>query len=339
MLALAFLNPRNIQEPADLLPYMAIAALLTWRGKKVYAKFEVRQERLLDQYEVAVNAALAKPRSRKSELFKTRNQFRRKLFFLRNDEMLSKAVKTINRERTSVANLEALEDLFQVSGVRDLSKVIDRIGAEVLDSNNERGRLYYYAQRLGATETPRLKALCLKAFRGDQKLLAVTQATIAETAFTDVTKRQDPPVDLDLDLATRCGLDHDVARRIVDEYNTPPEPEVVPEAPVKEDWLQELESKVEEESGPVDFASDNPAQVDAFGNPKRDPSQVDEEQDEGKMLTVECNDCGYTMFIAKNREFKFFGPTFTCPNCQAPKSRFSVTEKSADDQVPATSSG
>lgn len=37
----------------------------------------------------------------------------------------------------------------------------------------------------------------------------------------------------------------------------------------------------------------------------------------------------YTMFVAKGREFKFFGDGFKCPECGAGKNKF--TEANTDD--------
>ena len=44
------------------------------------------------------------------------------------------------------------------------------------------------------------------------------------------------------------------------------------------------------------------------------------------MLTCECGECGYTLFIAAGREGKFFGDSYKCPECGAPKSKFKIDE-------------
>jgi rubredoxin len=36
----------------------------------------------------------------------------------------------------------------------------------------------------------------------------------------------------------------------------------------------------------------------------------------------ECSDCGYTLFVAKGRESKFYGEGFKCPECGAAKDKF-----------------
>jgi rubredoxin len=49
---------------------------------------------------------------------------------------------------------------------------------------------------------------------------------------------------------------------------------------------------------------------------------VDEEEGDVGTSVYECGNCGYTMFVAKGREFKFFGDDFTCPECGAAKDQF-----------------
>ena len=39
-----------------------------------------------------------------------------------------------------------------------------------------------------------------------------------------------------------------------------------------------------------------------------------------------CQDCSYTLFIAKGRESKFFGDNFKCPECGSKKDRFKPSD-------------
>eukprot|EP00529_Nitzschia_sp_RCC80_P023130 CAMPEP_0113454000 /NCGR_PEP_ID=MMETSP0014_2-20120614/7642_1 /TAXON_ID=2857 /ORGANISM="Nitzschia sp." /LENGTH=476 /DNA_ID=CAMNT_0000345401 /DNA_START=146 /DNA_END=1576 /DNA_ORIENTATION=- /assembly_acc=CAM_ASM_000159 len=60
-----------------------------------------------------------------------------------------------------------------------------------------------------------------------------------------------------------------------------------------------------------------------------DPENAIEGSDEEKIPAsgaMECSDCGYTLFIAKGREAKFFGDGFKCPNCGAKKDKFKPKE-------------
>lgn len=42
----------------------------------------------------------------------------------------------------------------------------------------------------------------------------------------------------------------------------------------------------------------------------------------GGTVIMECTECGFTLFPAKGREFKFFPDTFKCPECNASKDKF-----------------
>ena len=57
---------------------------------------------------------------------------------------------------------------------------------------------------------------------------------------------------------------------------------------------------------------------------------AEDEEDDGPSGSVsgayECSQCGYTLFVAKGRESKFFGDGFKCPECGAPKSDFEAKD-------------
>ncbi|KAK4534181.1 hypothetical protein CDCA_CDCA01G0206 [Cyanidium caldarium] len=64
---------------------------------------------------------------------------------------------------------------------------------------------------------------------------------------------------------------------------------------------------------------------------KQRPSNDRESGDEGKGAVrhrYECQRCGYTIFPAVGREWKFYGDDFVCPQCQAPKSQFKDVSES-----------
>jgi len=56
-------------------------------------------------------------------------------------------------------------------------------------------------------------------------------------------------------------------------------------------------------------------------NEKKEES-IDEGDATPSGMVYECSECGYTMFPAKGREFKFLPPDFKCPECGAAKDKF-----------------
>lgn len=60
-----------------------------------------------------------------------------------------------------------------------------------------------------------------------------------------------------------------------------------------------------------------------------DQKAADEEEEEETQPAsnvYECSECGYTLFIAKGREFKFYGEDFECPECGSGKDMFKAKD-------------
>lgn len=62
--------------------------------------------------------------------------------------------------------------------------------------------------------------------------------------------------------------------------------------------------------------------VDKEGKLEDPETSIGCDDDAPTSNVMECMECGHTMFIAKGREMKFFGESFTCPDCGALKDRF-----------------
>jgi rubredoxin len=61
------------------------------------------------------------------------------------------------------------------------------------------------------------------------------------------------------------------------------------------------------------------------------PEDANEEKDEADVSSAsgnvqECSECGFTLFVAEGRDFKFFNSGFTCPECGAAKDKFKAPD-------------
>lgn len=59
----------------------------------------------------------------------------------------------------------------------------------------------------------------------------------------------------------------------------------------------------------------------------KNKEEADKEEEDADLSTAsgnvqECTECGYTLFVAEGRDFKFFNAGFTCPECGASKDKF-----------------
>eukprot|EP00980_Cylindrotheca_fusiformis_P001449 scaffold345_cov134-Cylindrotheca_fusiformis.AAC.60 len=60
-----------------------------------------------------------------------------------------------------------------------------------------------------------------------------------------------------------------------------------------------------------------------LANPEdQEAAKEEDATDEPDSNVYECSECGYTLFVAKGREFKFYGEDFKCPECGAAKDKF-----------------
>mmetsp|Transcript_6463 Transcript_6463/g.17315 ORF Transcript_6463/g.17315 Transcript_6463/m.17315 type:complete len:235 (+) Transcript_6463:36-740(+) len=51
-------------------------------------------------------------------------------------------------------------------------------------------------------------------------------------------------------------------------------------------------------------------------------SVITSPEQEKELHVYKCESCGYELYVARGREFKFFGDDFKCPVCKVDKSRF-----------------
>ena len=72
--------------------------------------------------------------------------------------------------------------------------------------------------------------------------------------------------------------------------------------------------------------------IDKEGKLKNpEDAEGDEDDDKSPPSNVyQCGNCGYTLFIAKGREFKFYGDDFKCPECGAEKDKFQPADIEED---------
>ncbi|GJQ09033.1 hypothetical protein GpartN1_g824.t1 [Galdieria partita] len=57
---------------------------------------------------------------------------------------------------------------------------------------------------------------------------------------------------------------------------------------------------------------------------------LEEEQESAALHVFKCGNCGYSLFPAKGREFKFFTDSFKCPACGSTKEAFYDTSDPSD---------
>lgn len=111
------------------------------------------------------------------------------------------------------------------------------------------------------------------------------------------------------------GLDKETATRIF-------------EAEAKEGFLSDREKMYGGQTTKYDAKGNIIDKEGKLLNPD-DPNAITDESSSKRQPVsnvYECSECGYTLFIAKGREFKFYGDDFKCPECGAAKEKFNARD-------------
>ena len=85
---------------------------------------------------------------------------------------------------------------------------------------------------------------------------------------------------------------------------------------------EDLVSSIDKDGNLIDPDSD--VDPDKLINPDDLDKEIEDDDDDVPASggAKECGNCGYTMFIAKGREGRFFSSGFTCPQCGAGRDQF-----------------
>jgi rubredoxin len=137
------------------------------------------------------------------------------------------------------------------------------------------------------------------------------------------------------------GLDKEVAKRIFDEtkalgYLSPDElwkkeeqDAAMEKFAAEERRRKELRETIDKDGNLIDpNATVDPDKLITDEDLNKNRDHVDDDKDElggsstGPAMAKECGNCGYTLFIAKGREAKFFPSGFTCPQCGGARDQF-----------------
>lgn len=108
------------------------------------------------------------------------------------------------------------------------------------------------------------------------------------------------------------GLDKETATRIF-------------EGEAKEGFLSDREKMYGQQSRKYDAKGNVIDKEGKLVDPENAIGE-DDANDEPASNVYECSECGYTLFIAKGREFKFYGDDFKCPECGAAKDKFNARD-------------
>jgi rubredoxin len=300
---------------------LAAAVFATgWQSKKVYKE---RQEGLLDEYGATMVAYLGEEREMASTLKLFRGQLGPGSHSV---PMFVAFIKQMAVERP--ADIKTILDLKRAVGLMQMtpSALIEALplAMDGLQSQPSMlGKLVFVAERAvpAAAQAAQLRS---KFPTWSPETVSTLQRAMLENLYREMCEEVD--ADSAENLAI-LGLTEGEASRLREDVEEKKAAAAAAQAAVEEeararDDLQAAVKKAAEYKPRIGRNQGAPAAQDAE---EEDAEEKDEDApaDRGEGThEYECTKCGYIMFPAAGREFKFYGDDFSCPTCGADKNAF-----------------
>lgn len=290
--------------PWALVPYFAVSTVLVamaWLGKR---RFAARQEALVAEYGDVVVMYGTTPDSARE----ITSEYKRKLGpgILRG-AMFASFLRCLVAERSIVPSI--MEDVRVIKALLRLSddksvRVINELATTMQDSPSLLGKLLFIAERIVSPDALQ-KLDVIPLFPYSPTTVADLQRNMLERCYRDYVNQEidvnhveEPP----MAAAAALRMDAADAKALFDGV-------VLTRIKKREKEAAEAAAAEAEEASKPDIGElDYPARS---GEPAK-----------AAVHAYQCSDCGYTLFPAAGREFKFYGDDFVCPACGAPKDKF-----------------
>lgn len=288
----------------SLVPYAAATVVALFAGWIVKKRFVARQDDLVDEFGQVVVMYGNTPDTKRE----ITSEYKRKLGpgILRG-AMFSSFLNTLLAEKavvpTTIQDVAIIKALLKLSDQKTVS-TINELGAKLKDAPSLLGKLLFIAERVVAPDAVQNLTL-VPLFPYGPSTVTDLQRNMLERCYCDFVGQEidqrgieEPP----MAAAAALRLDPTEAKSLFDGV-------VVAKIRQKEKEATELAAAEAEEASKPDHSElDYPARS---GEPAK-----------AAVHAYQCSDCGYTLFPAAGREFKFYGDDFVCPACGAPKDRF-----------------
>jgi len=194
-----------------------------------------------------------------------------------------------------------------------IAELFVKVGLEVADGASTAGKLLYYGRCILKTKEAKAKLAPIKkiviasysrAGTDAKAMMEVSQTLMGESAYRAVVEDAG---EKQTSLTTGWEILGIKKKRATEIWKSVLTEEFVEEDVKEEDSYESLVSAEERED---------------FKKREEEKKKIEETETTSTDNARECGDCGFTLFIAKGREFKFYGDSFKCPECGASKDKF-----------------
>jgi len=305
-----------------IVPITVLAVGAVWSGKQVLTKYNTKMDSVVASYadEMVYHDGDFE------EMQMCHNDYLKRLVTLgpqKKSKMLNSYLEVYAKKKPvspqAISSLSHVFSMYKLSE-ENAAKALVEVGKECMkDKLASAGKLLFFGERIlnspgGQLALQPIRDMLADSYRaGGKQIVATSQKTMGEAAYRACVAaggKEQETLTVGWEV---LGLTKEKAQEIFDE---------VAETGFK--------SKREMQyAGTRQKYDAKGRKVDADGK-LVDPTEEDDDEDDSSGggggapsgSVYECTECGYTLFPAAGREFKFFPDSFKCPECGAPKDKF-----------------
>jgi len=322
------------KDIGELFFFAFVPAMATyWLGKKGYdiasTRINTNGEELLDSY---ANEMIYHDGDIE-EMRLCNSDYTKKLMWMgpkRSDAMIKKYLELYAKKKTvspqAISSLSYVFSMYKFSEDR-AAKILSEICASMPEKVASAGKLLFFGEHIFKTDEGRKKLQPIKkilagSYRdyvgvSGEEIVEKSQIAMGEAAYKSAVAaagKNQTTLTVGWEV---LGLNETTATEIWTET-------------ARDGFLSAVEAKYATGFSNQKFdkkgrkTSDDGELLNPEEADDDDDNDNDESGDDGTASVYECanNNCGYTLFVAKGRDFKFFGANFKCPECGAGKDKF-----------------
>jgi len=309
---------------AFIIPSIALFAGARWGFNRFAEKFNDSSDEILDNYA----SEMIYHDGDFEEMKMCTKDYQKKLVFLgpsKKEIMLKRYLELYAKKKIvspqSISSLSYVFTLYKLSeekAAEILVSLCKKLGGERISSS---GKLLFFGSHIlkspeGKAALDPIKDMIKDTYKDEETadaFVEASQTAMGEAAYRHAVQAGGKSQDKLTIGWEVLGLDKETATAIFEEEKG-------------EGFITARETMYKGQTTKYDKKGNA---LDAEGN-LADPENADVDDDDdddsgaGGVTdgVYECGECGYTLFVAKGRDFKFFGDDFKCPECGAEKDKF-----------------
>lgn len=256
------------------------------------------------------------------------SDYSKKLVFMgpkKSDVMIKRYLEFYAKKKTvSPQSISSLSYVFSIYGLTEerAAEILCELCASMPEKVASAGKLLFFGEHILKSPEAKAKLEPLKKLLASvyddegtdgETIVTKSQVAMGEAAYrASVASAGKGQTELTIGWEV-LGVDEGTAIKIFEEVSG-------------EGFLTQTQAKYAAKQQKFDRNGSKMDEDGKLENPEDATEDDDDNVTKASGNVQECTECGYTLFVAEGRDFKFFNAGFTCPECGAGKDKFKAAD-------------